>query len=119
MKQKQTQTKLTPTHFKRHSIDQSGTSLIILIPKKLNTNTKVYLSNGLQNKSVMIMIAMPKDQTVLSLSLIVMKMLNHKILRKLIRKDVILFTPRLMLLDAWLMMPTLLWPHMLNSLVPL
>jgi len=111
---------LTLTLFKRHSIDQSGTSSNILMPKKLNINTKVSSSNGLQNKSVkMKKIAMPKDQTVLSLSLIAMKMLKQKILMKLMLKDVMLFIPRLMLLDAWLMMQTQLWPHMLNSLVPL
>jgi len=86
----------------------------------LNTNTKVSSSNGLLNKSVKVRkIAMPKDQTVLSLLPIAMKMLRQLILLKPMLKDVILFTPSLMLLDAWHMMQTLLWLHMLNSLVPL
>jgi len=119
---KQFQQKLIPTHFKRHSTDQPGTLSHILRLNKmmLNTNTKVSSSNGLLNKSVMVRKhAMPKDQTVLSLLPIAMKMLRQLILLKPMLKDVILFTPSLMLLDAWHMMQTLLWLHMLNSLVPL
>jgi len=89
----------------------------------LNTNTKVSSSNGLLNKSLKVIIvrknAMSMDQTVLSLLPIAMKMLRQLILLKLMLKDVILFTPRLMLLVAWHMMLMLLWLHMLNSLVPL
>lgn len=89
----------------------------------LNTNTKVSSSNGLLNKSLKVIIvrknAMSMDQTVLSLLPIAMKMLRQLILLKLMLKDVILFTPRLMLLVAWHMMQMLLWLHMLNSLVPL